>query len=148
MVCPPVPAILNLDQSDQEQDESETDDSGDLDEAEDTRSACRLSIRAMQCHFAVQHCIAGMSCVVMIHNQQMTVHGRTKGRSLAHKAAKVVLWCRGAWESSGEVRDQVSKQRQMMADGNLRGFWSKQGRFRLKKYAHRPCFTIFSSFIA
>jgi len=43
--------------------------------------------------------------------------------------------CRGAWESSGEVRDQLSKQRQMMADGNLRGFWSKQGRFRLKKCA-------------
>lgn len=40
MVCPPVPAILNLDQSDQEQDESETDESGNLDEAEDTRSAC------------------------------------------------------------------------------------------------------------
>ena len=53
---------------------------------------------------------------------------------------KVMLWCRDAWESSGEVRDQVSKQRQMMADGNLRGFWSKQGRFRLKKYAHTPCF--------
>ena len=43
--------------------------------------------------------------------------------------------CRGAWEASGEVRDQQSKQRQMMADGNLRGFWSKQGRCRLKKYA-------------
>ncbi|DBA77107.1 hypothetical protein WJX77_005031 [Trebouxia sp. C0004] len=76
MVCPPVPVILNLDQSDQEQDELETDDSGNLDEAEETR---------------------------------------------------------GAWESSGEVRDQMSKQRQMMADGNLRGFWSKQGCYRLKK---------------
>ncbi len=53
MVCPPVPAILNLDQSDQEQDESETDDSGNLDEAEETRSACLLSVRAMQCNFAL-----------------------------------------------------------------------------------------------
>lgn len=43
-------------------------------------------------------------------------------------------WCRGAWESSGEVKDQLSKQRQMMADGDLRGFWKKQGRFRLKKW--------------
>ena len=50
MVCPPVPAILNLDQSDQEQDESETDESGNLDEAEDTRSACLLPVRAMQCN--------------------------------------------------------------------------------------------------
>jgi hypothetical protein len=60
MVCPPVPAILNLDQSDQEQDESETDESGNLDEAEDTRSACLSHVRAMQCNFAIQHCIAGM----------------------------------------------------------------------------------------
>ena len=44
MVCPPVPAILNLDQSDQEQDESETDELGNLDEAEDTWSACLLPV--------------------------------------------------------------------------------------------------------
>ena len=60
MVCPPVPAILNLDQSDQEQDESETDESGNLDEAEDTRSACLSPVKAVQCNFAIQHCIAGM----------------------------------------------------------------------------------------
>ncbi len=65
--------------------------------------------------------------------------------SLGRQGSKrLVLRCRGAWESSGEVRDQASKQRQMMADGNLRGFWSKQGRFRLKKYADTPCFYLCS----
>jgi len=62
-----------------------------------------------------------------------------KAKCRQTRQQKLVLRCRGAWERSGEVRDQVSKQRQMMADGNLRGFWSKQGRFRLKKYALKSC---------
>ncbi|KAL3155128.1 Son of sevenless 1, variant 2 [Trebouxia sp. C0009 RCD-2024] len=45
---------------------------------------------------------------------------------------------RGAWGASGEVKDQWQKQRQMMADGNLRGFWKKQGCCRLKRYARLP----------
>ena len=47
MVCPPVPAILNLDESDQEDDESDSD----LDEAEETRSASPLhtAVRHTQC---------------------------------------------------------------------------------------------------
>ncbi|KAL0025983.1 hypothetical protein WJX77_010529 [Trebouxia sp. C0004] len=37
--CPQVSAIFNLDQADQEQDESETDESGNLNESEETRGA-------------------------------------------------------------------------------------------------------------
>ncbi|KAL3141541.1 Son of sevenless 1, variant 2 [Trebouxia sp. C0010 RCD-2024] len=40
---------------------------------------------------------------------------------------------RGAWGASGEVKDQWQKQRQMMAGGNLHGFWKKQGCCRLKR---------------
>ncbi len=66
MVCPPVPASFNLDQSDQEQDDSKTEESGSLNEVEDTRSACLAPVAAMQCSLsikAVKGDVAVQGCV-------------------------------------------------------------------------------------
>ena len=115
--APPSLPCFNLNLADQDQNNSKTNESGNLNEFVKNRSAYIAPVATMQCNLS----------------------------NKAVKADVALQECVGEFRGA---RDRVSQQWQMMADGNLRGFWSKQGRFSLKKYGLRSCFYISRGFSA